>query len=87
MDMKKILSAILACSLLFLPIYADKLDDLNNDTERLWKRGRGAEDGGFTAMYSSMLAWGVGIGAAAALIAILIESSESGGGGGHNHCH
>jgi len=84
--MKKVLSAVLASTLFLLPVYADKLDEINQDTERLWKRGRGAEDGGFTAMYSSMLAWGIGIGAAAALLAILIESSES-GGGGHNHCH
>jgi len=86
MDMKKVLSAVLAASLFLLPVYADKLDDANQDTERLWRRGRGSEDGGFTAMYSSMIAWGVGIGAAAALLAILIESGES-GGGGHSHCH
>lgn len=85
--MKKVLSAVLVSSVFLLPIHADRLDDLNQETDRLWRRGRGAEDGGFTAMYTSMLAWGVGIGAAAALIAIFIESSESGGGSAHTHCH
>jgi len=84
-SMKKVLSAVLAATLLGAPLCADQLDDLNKETDRLWRRGRGAEDGAFTASYGSMLAWGVGIGAAAALIAILVESSTS-SSSSHNHC-
>lgn len=89
MDLKKTLSTILAASMLLSPIggaYADQLDDLNKETDKLWRRGRGAEDGAFTASATSMIAWGVGIGAAAALLAILIKGSSGGGGGGHAHC-
>lgn len=75
--MKKVLSAVLTAALLGVPVCADQLDDMNEATDRLWRRGRGAEDGAYTASYGSMIAWGVGIGAAAALIAILVESSTS----------
>jgi hypothetical protein len=85
-SMKKVLSAVLAATLLILPVCADQLDDLNKETDRLWRRGRGAEDGAFTASYGSMIAWGVGIGAAAALIAILVENSTSSSSNSHNHC-
>jgi hypothetical protein len=77
MYIKKVLTAFLAASLFFVPIHADQLDDLNKETDKLWRRGRGSEDGAFTASYGSMIGWGVGIGAAAALLAILVEQSSS----------
>lgn len=85
-SMKKVLSPALAITLLGAPLCADQLDELNKETDRLWRRGRGAEDGAFTASYGSMIAWGVGIGAAAALLAILVESSSSSSSSSHNHC-
>ena len=46
-SMKNVLSAVLAAMLLGSPLCADQLDDLNKETDRLWRRGRGAEDGAF----------------------------------------
>lgn len=80
MNTKKILSIFLAVSIFALPAsmnFADQLDELNQETEKLWRRGCGAEDGAFTASASSMTAWGIGIGAAVALLSILIQSSSA----------
>lgn len=85
--MKRLLVALLAAALISTPIemvFADRLDQTAVETDRLWRRGRGAEDGAFTSVATSMIAWGVGIGAVAALLAILIESSTT---SAHAHCH
>jgi hypothetical protein len=71
---------LLRVSLLFACITssltADELSDMNEDTERLWRRGVAAEDGAFTASANSMIAWGIGIGVAAAVLAIVIEGND-----------
>jgi len=85
--MKKLFVTFLVASLIVSPakaIYADDLDRLGKETDRLWRRGKGAEDGAFTSMATSMIAWGVGIGIVAALLAILIETSTT---SAHSHCH
>ena len=86
--MRKLLALLLASSLWITPykaVYADDLDRLGKETDQLWRRGKGAEDGAFTSMATSMLAWGVGIGVVAALLAILIDTSTA--SSSHNHCH
>ncbi len=78
--MRKIFIATLATFMIISParcVMADELDKLAQATDKLWNTGAGAEDGAFTAVACSMLAWGVGLAAVIALLAILINNSEA----------
>lgn len=85
--MKKTIASLLLCTLVFSSapgnyVKADELDELNQETDKLWRRGAGAEDGAFTASAVSMVGWGIGIAAVIALVVILVNSS---GSSSHSH--
>jgi len=83
--MKKTISSVIICAFLFSsPVSGDELDRLARETDKLWRKGAGAEDGAFTASALSMLGWGVGLAAVIALIAILVHQSS--GASAHSHC-
>ncbi len=76
------LSALLM--LLSAPLVAkEELSQLAEQTDQLYRAGCGAEDGVYTALSSSMVAWGVG---AVVVIAVLVGSLHSSTAhSGHNH--
>ena len=69
------------------PPPTSNLDKLNKETDKLWRRGKGAEDGAFTSVGSSMIAWGAGLGIVIALVAILIEQDTGSTTHANSHCH
>ncbi|MBS3903361.1 MAG: hypothetical protein KGZ30_03265 [Anaplasmataceae bacterium] len=86
--MKTLFIPILAISMILSParaVFADDLDQLSEATDKLWRRGKGAEDGAFSSVASSMLAWGAGLGIVIALVAILIKQDT--GSSSSTHCH
>jgi hypothetical protein len=90
--MKKLIRTFLILALVNLS-YAygeDTVQDSAENTEKLWRTGSGAHDGSYTAISTSMIAWGIGLAVGiAVLVAVLHQSkASSGGGGGNNgHCH
>lgn len=78
--MKRFLTAMLTLTIVAVPmktLLADDLDKLSESTDQLWRRGKGAEDGAFTSIGASMLAWGVGLAVIITLVAVLVEQSTS----------
>jgi len=64
-------------------------DDINNyrrDTDALWRRGIGAEDGAFTATSLSILGWGSGLTAGIGLLASLLHQSTASHAHSTGHC-
>jgi hypothetical protein len=55
----------------------DDLDEYKRDTDALWRRGVGAEDGAFTAISLSMLGWGVGLAAGIGILASVLHQSTA----------
>lgn len=87
--MKKIIQAVLIVALLSLSSSVqgnDSLQDTAKDTDNLWRSGAGAHDGSYTAVSTSMIAWGVGLGVGIAVLAAVLHQSKK-GGGHHHHCH
>jgi hypothetical protein len=84
--MKK--SIALLTLLLFL-IQANGSDDINQyrrDTDALWRRGVGAEDGAYTAISLSMLGWGLGLAAGIGVLASVLHQSTAGHSHSSGHC-
>lgn len=76
--MRRYFAAFLACLVALSPLAAkEELEELAENTDNLYRVGVGAEDGAFTELGSSMLAWGIGLGVGIALLAGLIHQSDS----------
>ncbi len=56
---------------------SDDIDEYRRDTDALWRRGVGAEDGAFTATSLSMLGWGVGLAAGIGVLASVLHQSTA----------
>jgi hypothetical protein len=65
-------------------IAADTLEDWKEDTENIWRTGSGAHDGSTTAIATSIIGWGIGLGLAIAILAAVLHQSKA--GTGHSHC-
>lgn len=88
--MNKILTAVLAVSLTLgstTTIFADDLQKVAQNTDKLYRRGKGSEDGAFTSMGASMLAWGAGLGLVIALVCVLIQDDNASSAHSNSHCH
>ena len=75
--------AILTLSSMFIQGFGE--DDINQyrkETDALWRRGAGAEDGAFTATSLSMLGWGLGLAAGIGILASVLHQSTA---ASHNH--
>ncbi len=64
----------------------DDLQDTAKNTDKLWRTGSGAHDGSYTAISTSLIAWGVGLAVGIAVLAAVLRPS-TGSGGGNAHCH
>jgi hypothetical protein len=87
--MKKKMIAFLLIALLSFSSSVHGRDDLQDtakNTDKLWRTGSGAHDGSYTAISTSMIAWGVGLAVGIAVLAAVLHQSHS-HSGGHAHCH
>ncbi len=57
---------------------SDDINQYRRDTDSLWRRGVGAEDGAYTAISLSMLGWGVGLAAGIGILASVLHQSTAG---------
>lgn len=73
---------IIACTLSFALLSSGSLmcDECIQNTEtytdELWRVGDGSRDGSFTAVGTSMLGWGLGLGTAIGIIAAVLHQSN-----------
>ena len=66
---------------------SDDINQYKRDTDALWRRGVGAEDGAYTAISLSMLGWGVGLAAGIGILAsVLHQSTASHAESSTGHC-
>jgi hypothetical protein len=56
---------------------SDDINEYRRDTDAIWRRGVGAEDGAFTATSLSMLGWGVGLAAGIGILASVLHQSTA----------
>jgi hypothetical protein len=56
---------------------SDDINQFRRDTDALWRRGVGAEDGAYTALSLSMLGWGVGLAAGIGILASVLHQSTA----------
>jgi hypothetical protein len=83
-----ILILLLPCSSAPLLAGRGSLQDFAKNTESIYRKGAGSEDGGFTAISMSMLGWGLGLAAGIAILAaVLHQSKSSTSHDNNNHCH
>lgn len=90
MHMKKLIKTALIIALLSFSSSVhgrDDLQDVAKNTDKLWRTGSGAHDGSYTAIGTSMLAWGIGLAVGIAVLAAVLHQSTAGGSGGSSHCH
>ena len=59
------------------------INQYKEDTDNLWRRGAGAEDGAYSAISASMLGWGIGLAAAIAIVASVLHQTTA----THAHAH
>ena len=76
--MKKLIQIFLIAALVNVA-YAeeDTIEDHVENTENLWRTGSGAHDGSYTAISTSMIAWGVGLAIGIAVLAAVLHQSKS----------
>jgi hypothetical protein len=65
--------------------FSNELENTKKNTDAIWRTGAGAEDGTYTAVSTSMLGWGVGLGAGIAILASVLHQSTA--GHSHTSCH
>jgi hypothetical protein len=56
---------------------SDDINQYRRETDALWRRGAGSEDGAFTAISLSMLGWGVGLAAGIGILASVLHQSTA----------
>ena len=84
-SMKRIIVAVLAISFVSTTLARESIDDVPKNTDRLYrKNGDASSDGAYTAISTSMIAWGVGLAVAIALLAAAFSKSSS---SSNAHCH
>lgn len=77
--MKKIITAVLSFALLASgSLRADEcIQNTEAYTEEIWRVGDGSRDGSFTAVGTSMIGWGLGLGAAIGVLAAVLHQSNT----------
>jgi len=85
---KKITTFLLIAALTFSSSLQgrDDLQDTAKTTDELWRTGSGAHDGSYTAVSTSMIAWGVGLAIGIAVLAAVLRPSTSSSSHAQ-HCH
>lgn len=87
LPMKRWMMALALVALCTRGYSGDDIDEYRRDTDALWRRGVGAEDGAFTAISLSMLGWGVGLAAGIGILAsVLHQSTASAHTSSTGHC-
>ena len=56
---------------------SDDINQYERDTDAIWRRGAGSEDGAYTATSVSMLGWGVGLAVGIGILASVLHQSTS----------
>ena len=78
---------ILTLSSLFVQGFGE--DDVNQykkESDALWRRGAGAEDGAYTATSLAMLGWGLGLAAGIGILASVLHQSTASHTHSTGHC-
>ncbi len=77
--MKKFVTAflVLAITSTSSGLFARELASYTKNTEKLYRPGGGAEEGGYSAISMSMVGWGLGLAGGIALLASLLAQSTS----------
>lgn len=78
--MKKFVSACIVLGIISTPLFARDLANYTKNTEKIYREGGGAEEGGYSAISMSMVGWGLGIAGGIALLASLLTQSKSSSG-------
>jgi hypothetical protein len=85
--MKKWIAICVVIALCVQGFAGEDINEYKTETDALWRRGIGAEDGAFSAISLSMLGWGVGLAAGIGILAsVLHQSSSSSHSGSTGHC-
>lgn len=88
--MRKSIITLLVAACFTQPLLAKEyLSDHAKNTDKIYRQGAGAEDGGYTAIGLSMFGWGIGLAAGIAILAGVLHQSRSSGGhtSSSTHCH
>jgi hypothetical protein len=56
---------------------SDDINQYRRDTDAIWRRGAGSEDGAYTAISLSMLGWGLGLAAGIGILASVLHQSTA----------
>ena len=64
----------------------DDLQDVAKNTDKLWRTGSGAHDGSYTAISTSMIAWGIGLAIGIGILCAVLRPSSN-NTNNHVHCH
>lgn len=83
--MKTVLTMLILIALVARGFAEDELENYRRNTEAIWRTGCGAEDGTFTAIATSMFAWGIGLAVGIAILASVLHQSSA--GHSHTSCH
>ena len=78
--MKKCLTFLLCVSMVCSSSVLISSDDINQykeDTEALWNKSSGSEDGAYAAISTSMLGWGLVLAAGIAILASVLHQSTA----------
>jgi 1,4-dihydroxy-2-naphthoate octaprenyltransferase len=62
---------------------SDDLQDTAKNTDNLWRTGSGAHDGSYTAISTSMLAWGIGLAIGIAVLCAVLRPSTNSNSNAH----
>lgn len=66
---------------------ADDLQDTAINTDKLWRTGSAAHDGSYTAISTSMIAWGIGLAIGIAVLCAVLRPSSNSTSSSNAHCH
>jgi hypothetical protein len=86
---KKMISFLLIALLSFSSTVQgrDDLQDVAINTDKLWRTGSGAHDGSYTAISTSMIAWGIGLAIGIGVLCAVLRPSTNSSGSSSAHCH
>jgi len=84
--MRKIIALFLILSTTSLLFGENDLDQYKEETDALWRSGTGAQDGAFSAISTSMIGWGLGLGAVIAIVASVLHQSTASTGHTAHEC-
>ncbi len=78
--MKRLMIVLLLGAAPLLAKNCDKISDLADNTEALYREGACASDGAYTALGLSMLGWGAGLAVGIGVLAAVLHQSTA-----HSH--